>query len=138
MPKNKGKGGKGVKRGTGNKNMDQFNELVYKEDLQEYAHVTCMWGNCRVQVRCYDGKTRMARIRGKMHKKVWINNNDTVLVALREYDDNSADVILKYTDDEVRRLRILGELPELPNIDGEGGRFDQEEGPAIEFDISQI
>jgi translation initiation factor 1A len=139
MPKNKGKGGRAVKRGTGNKNLDQSSELVFKEDLQEYGYVTAVLGNGRLQVRCYDGTPRMARIRGKMHKKVWINNNDTVLVALREFEDKKADVILKYNDDEVRRLRILKELPDLNKFDGEGNRSDLEDDrPPFEFDISEL
>ena len=117
----------------------ELTELVFREDLQEYGYVTANLGNCRLQVHCYDGKSRMARIRGKMHKKVWINNNDTVLVALREFEDDKADVILKYNDDEVRRLRILKELPDMNKFDGEGNRSDREDGGnAFEFDIMEI
>lgn len=38
--------------------------------------------------------------------------DDIVLVGLRDYQDSKCDVILKYTPDEVRNLKSLGELPE--------------------------
>ncbi len=34
-----------------------------------------------------DGVTRLAHIRGKMRKKVWVSAGDTVLVGTRDYQD---------------------------------------------------
>ena len=31
-----------------------------------------------------------------MRKRVWISNNDMILVSLREFDDDKGDVIYKY------------------------------------------
>ena len=70
MPKNKGKGGKKFKK-QASKDHDIKNELVFKEDGQEYAQVTKMLGNCRVEAFCADGRKRMCHIRGKMKKKVY-------------------------------------------------------------------
>ena len=36
---------------------------------------------------------------------------DVVIVSLRDFQDSKADVIHKYTDNEVRNLRIYGEIP---------------------------
>jgi hypothetical protein len=47
-----------------------------------------------------------------MRKKVWIGQGDIVLVGLRDYQDEKADVILKYSADEARVLKQYGELPE--------------------------
>merc|ERR1719402_1902821 len=52
---------------------------------------------------CFDGVKRLCHIRGKLRKKVWINQSDIVLVGLRDYQDAKADVILKYSSDEGRR-----------------------------------
>ncbi|KAG6868672.1 hypothetical protein C0993_012175 [Termitomyces sp. T159_Od127] len=68
MPKNKGKGGKNRRRGK-NENDDDKRELVFKEDGQEYAQVTKMLGNGRLEAQCFDGEKRLAHIRGKMRKK---------------------------------------------------------------------
>ncbi|CDP09625.1 unnamed protein product [Coffea canephora] len=111
MPKNKGKGGKNKKRGK-NEADDEKRELVYKEDGQEYAQVIRMLGNGRCEAMCIDGTKRLCHIRGKMHKKVWIAAGDIILVGLREYQDDKADVILKYMADEARRLQQYEELPE--------------------------
>ena len=32
-----------------------------------------MLGNGRCEVYCFDGKNRLAHIRGKMRKKVWVS-----------------------------------------------------------------
>jgi translation initiation factor 1A len=110
MPKNKGKGGKNRRRG---KNDHVFKrELIFKEDGQEYAQVIRMLGNGRLEAHCFDGTRRLATIRGKMRKKVWINVDDVILVALRDFQDSKSDVILKYNPDEVRALKSHGEIPE--------------------------
>lgn len=54
-----------------------------------------------MEAQCFDGTKRLAHIRGKMRKKVWINQGDIVLLSLRDFQDDKADVIVKYTPDEV-------------------------------------
>eukprot|EP00389_Voromonas_pontica_P005866 GDKH01008787.1.p1 GENE.GDKH01008787.1~~GDKH01008787.1.p1 ORF type:complete len:153 (-),score=43.37 GDKH01008787.1:223-681(-) len=124
MPKNKGKGGKNRRRGKGDG--DGFKrELQRKEEDQEYAQVLRMLGNGRLEAYCFDGNKRLCVIRGKMRKKVWVRNQDIVLVSLREYQDEKADVILKYTPDEARQLQSEGELPANIRInENEGGDDD--------------
>lgn len=116
MPKNKGKGGKNRRRGK-NENESEKRELVFKEDGQEYAQVTKMLGNGRLEALCFDGVKRLCHIRGKLRKKVWINAGDIILLGLRDFQDNKADVILRYNPDEAMSLRAYGELPEDVKID---------------------
>ncbi|GKT62474.1 nucleic acid-binding protein [Colletotrichum caudatum] len=115
MPKNKGKGGKNRRRGK-NESDHEKRELTFKEDGQEYAQVVKMLGNGRLEAQCFDGVKRLANIRGKLRKKVWINQGDIILLSLREYQDDKGDVILKYTADEARSLKAYGELPESAKI----------------------
>ena len=115
MPKNKGKGGKNRRRGK-NENEGLKRELVFREDGQEYAQVTKMLGNGRLEAMCFDGVKRLCHIRGKLRKKVWINQSDIILVGLRDYQDAKADVILKYSADEARNLKSYGEFPETVKI----------------------
>jgi len=91
MPKNKGKGGKNRRRGK-NENEGLKRELVFKEDGQEYAQVTKMLGNGRLEAMCFDGVKRLCHIRGKLRKKVWINQSDIVLLGLRDYQDAKAEI----------------------------------------------
>ena len=88
-------------------------ELEFKTHSQEYGKVSKILGNARVSVNCYDGKTRMGVIRGKMRKRVWIREGDTVLVSLREFQDDKCDITFKYYDTEVRNLMIYGEIPDI-------------------------
>lgn len=115
MPKNKGKGGKNRRRGK-NENESEKRELVFKEDGQEYAQVTKMLGNGRLEALCFDGAKRLCHIRGKLRKKVWINAGDIILLGLRDYQDGKADVILRYNPDEARSLKAYGELPESVKV----------------------
>lgn len=75
-----------------------------------------MLGNGRLEAMCFDGEKRLAHIRGKLRKKVWINQGDIILLSLRDYQDEKGDVILKYTADEARNLKAYGELPENAKI----------------------
>uniref|UniRef100_A0A0N5AB30 Eukaryotic translation initiation factor 4C n=1 Tax=Syphacia muris TaxID=451379 RepID=A0A0N5AB30_9BILA len=129
MPKNKGKGGKNRRRGK-NENDIMKRELVTKENGQAYAQVNKMLGNGRLTALCFDGKQRLCHIRGKLRKKVWINTGDIILIGLRDYQDDKADVILKYNPDEARTLKALGELPENAKLN-EGG--DEQDEGGIEF-----
>ncbi|XP_065908058.1 eukaryotic translation initiation factor 1A-like [Dysidea avara] len=115
MPKNKGKGGKNRRRGK-NENENDKRELVFKDDGQEYAQVVKMLGNGRLEAYCFDGANRLCHIRGKLRKKVWINQGDIILIGLRDYQDSKADVILRYNPDEARNLKSYGELPETAKI----------------------
>lgn len=58
----------------------------------------------------------MARIRGNMKRRIWIAAGDVVLLGLRPYEDAKADVILKYSADEARRLSKIGELPSIARV----------------------
>ena len=48
----------------------------------------------------------------KIFFQVWINQGDIILIGLRDFQGEKADVILKYTSDEARNLKTYGELPE--------------------------
>ena len=88
--------------------------------------------------------------RGKLRKKVWINQGDIILLSLREYQDEKGDVLLKYSADEARSLKSYGELPLDAKInetdtygheDGEGGigfEFDDDREQEDEIDVDEI
>ena len=86
---------------------------------------------------CFDGQTRLCHIRGKMRKKVWVNQGDIILIGLRDFQDSKADVILKYTSDEARRLKAQGELPDNTqiNVADKIGEADDDDIP---FDFEEI
>merc|ERR1711988_841354 len=110
---------------------DEKRELIFKEEGQEYAQVL---GNGRLEAQCIDGVKRLCHIRGKMRKKVWVNTGDIILVGLRDYQDEKADVILKYMADEARSLKSYGELPDNIRVN-EGDTFNDEENNDEYFDF---
>lgn len=91
-----------------------------------------MLGNGRLEAQCFDGEKRLAHIRGKLRKKVWINQGDIILISLRDFQDGKADVIQKYNADEARALKQQGELPESAKIN-ETDTFGEEGEGDIEF-----
>jgi translation initiation factor 1A len=110
MPKNTGIGGKKRKMGKKTQHINE-RELQFKEEQQDYAQVLRLLGDSRFEVMCMDTVKRMAHLRGNMRKKIWIAMGDVVLVSLREFENDKCDIILKYTEDEVRKLKSMEEIP---------------------------
>ena len=112
--------------------MGEKRELLYKEEGQEYAQVISLLGNGRVQANCFDGQKRMCTIRGKLRNRVWINAGDIILVSLREFGEEKADVIHKFYPEEAFELQDLGEIPENITInEGMPDEEQQEDGDLI-------
>lgn len=142
MPKNKGKGGKNRKKGK-NDIVTNKRELLFAEDEQIYGLVTKKLGNCNLEVECSDDIKRIGHIRGSMRKKVWIDLQHTVLLSLRNFQDNIADIIHVYDSDEVRMLKTYEELPDKwgnNNIRFDDSQDDNNVPPDDEifFDIDEI
>jgi len=55
-------------------------------------------GGGRMEVKCDDGFTRICRIPGRMRRKIWVRNNDLILVKpWTVQSEERADVIWKYS-----------------------------------------
>ena len=93
MPKNKGKGGKNRRRGK-NENESEKRELLFKEDEQEYAQVTKMLGNGRLEAMCFDGVKRLCHIRGKLRKKVSVIKSTKTLITCTKIQNEKSFVAL--------------------------------------------
>ena len=98
---------KARKKNTGT---EQSRELLRKGPDEEYAVAEKMLGNGRLEAKCQDGKKRLCIIRGNMRNRQWISAGNLILISNRDYQDDKADVIHKYSDDECRQLKKLGEL----------------------------
>ncbi len=71
-------------------------------------------GGSRMRVRCMDGKTRICRIPGRLKRKLWVRDNDILLIEPWENGgDEKGDVIFKYKPMQVELLRRKGLLKEL-------------------------
>jgi translation initiation factor 1A len=54
-------------------------------------------GGSRLKVMCEDGNSRVARIPGKMKRRMWIREGDLVIVKPWSFQDEKADVVWRYT-----------------------------------------
>jgi translation initiation factor 1A len=133
MPKNKGKGGKNRRRGKNDG--EEKREVQLKEDGQEYAQIIKNCGGCYFDAHCFDNVQRQCHVRGKMKRKVWVNTSDFVLISLRDFEDGKADIILKYTTEEARKLKAMGHLPNTATINESAVQDDEEE---CTFDFEEI
>ena len=112
------KGGKKHKR---NKKQNDIVEktLRLKEEGQEYAQISKCLGNCRFTVLCFDGKERMATMCGGMRKRRFVNQNDIVLVSLRDWQDEKCDIIDNYDDNLTRKMKDKGIIPDSIKLDSD-------------------
>ncbi len=127
MPAKKKKGGKKKRKGKSNY-ITAKRELEFKEEGQEYARVLKMLGDGRLEAKCSDNVIRICHIRGKMRKRIWINKGDLLLVDIRPYQTDKADIVHKYYDEEDRTLKDYGEL-----INGTAKEEEEENGTEVKF-----
>lgn len=95
-----------------NKTEDTLNtrELIFKEDMQEYAKILRLLGDRRLEVLLADGETSLARIPGQL-KRCKIKLDDVVLISRRDFQEGKVDVIHKYTEKEIKNLISYNEIP---------------------------
>lgn len=91
-------------------------KLIEKDDETEYGLVTKTHGNCRFSVKLnMTNKEVLARVCGKFRhgsakRNNYVNVGSIVLLGIRSYQDDVADIIQIYTPAEVRQLRKSGKL----------------------------
>ena len=97
---------------------------------EQFAFADLMMGANHIRVRCYDGITRMGRIKGKIKKRVWIREGDILIVTPWSFQDEKCDIIYRYLPPQADWLRknrylwkslllnFLGnvQLPEEPGV----------------------
>jgi translation initiation factor 1A len=81
-----------------------------KRNREIFANAELMMGANHIRVRCFDGVTRMGRIKGKIKKKVWIREGDILIVVPWSFQDDKCDIIYRYTGPQVEWLRRNGYL----------------------------
>lgn len=70
-------------------------------------------GGSRMRARCLDGKTRICKIPGRLKRKLWVREEDTVLIEPWELDNDKGDVLFKYKKNQVNWLRHKGYIKEI-------------------------
>jgi len=67
-------------------------------------------GGSRMSVSCMDGKTRNCRVPGRKRRGLWLREGDAIIIEPWEFDDEKGDVLFKYTDNQVVKLKGMGRL----------------------------
>ena len=73
-------------------------------------------GGSRLQVICEDGVRRMGRIPGKLRRRMWVRENDLLIVVPWSFQDSKADVKFRYTPTQTANLKRRGKIPDILDI----------------------
>ena len=75
-------------------------------------------GGRRVRSICEDGETRLSRIPGKMRRRQWVREGDLIVIQPWEFQDEKANVCMRYTKTQSLYLSRKGVLPEIVHLFG--------------------
>jgi len=81
-----------------------------------FAIADQLLGGSRIRVMCADGKSRMARIPGKLRRRMWIREGDLLIVQPWDFQDDKADVVYRYMKIQAHHLAKRGLIPKEINI----------------------
>jgi translation initiation factor 1A len=100
------------KKKGNNQNQDEgFIRVKLPRDKEVLGIVEQRLGASRMRVRCFDGKTRICRIPGRLKRSLWVRAGDIVLAEPWELGgDTKGDIIYKYRHAQIDILKKKGLL----------------------------
>ena len=87
-----------------------------QRNREMFAIADELMGASKLRVMCEDGKSRMARIPGKMKRRMWIKPGDLVIVKPWDFQDDKADVKYRYVRTQAVNLSRRKKIPELLDV----------------------
>tara|TARA_B100000959_G_scaffold276863_1_gene332364 strand:+ start:2206 stop:2718 length:513 start_codon:yes stop_codon:yes gene_type:complete len=98
---------------------DRIRVPLPKRKVNEmFAIADQILGGRRVRSICEDGESRLARIPGKMRRRQWVREGDLIVVQPWEFQDEKANVCMRYTKTQSLYLSRKGVLPEIVDLFG--------------------
>lgn len=88
----------------------ELKEMVMPQEGELLGRVIKLVGGDNIIVKCTDGKVRTCRIRGKIKRRMWIRDNDLVLVAPWDFKSDRADIIWRYIAAHAEKIKQEGHL----------------------------
>jgi len=85
--------------------------LPKRNEGEMFAIADQLMGGSRIKVICEDGKSRIARIPGRIKRKQRIRAGDLVIIKPWSVQDEKADIIFRYTHIEATNLSKRNLLP---------------------------
>ena len=86
--------------------------LPNRKNNEMFAIADRLMGGSRIHVVCADGKSRMARIPGRMKRKQRVRAGDLVIVKPWDIQNDKADIIFRYRRNQAMVLSRRKLLPE--------------------------
>ena len=75
-------------------------------------------GGRRIRAVCEDRLSRISRIPGKMRRRQWVREGDLIVVQPWDFQDEKANVCMRYTKTQSLYLSRKGVLPEIVDLFG--------------------
>ena len=119
---------------------DRIRVPLPKRKVNEmFAIADQILGGRRVRSVCEDGESRLARIPGKMRRRQWVREGDLIVIQPWEFQDEKANVCMRYTKTQSLYLSRKGVLPEIVDLfgmtkDDEVGQLG-EEAPTLDLEV---
>ena len=89
-------------------------QLVHLVQLMHWLQlIQLLMGSNQVRALCEDGIEKQFRIPGKLMKKVWLRENDIIIVQLWEFQPSKGNVVWRYLGNQVEWLKRNGKLVKL-------------------------
>lgn len=90
---------------------DGYFRIRKPREEEIFAVVIRFNGGSRLTVNCQDGKSRMARIPGKLKNKIRIKRGDVILIKPWSFQREKADITWRYTRAQIRYLKRKHKVP---------------------------
>ena len=87
--------------------------MVMPQESELVGRVIKLVGGDNIIVECTYGKVRTCRIRGKIKRRMWIRDNDLVLIASWDSKSDRADIIWRYLSAHAEKMNADGLLQGL-------------------------
>ena len=120
---------------------DRIRVPLPKRKVNEmFAIADQILGGRRVRSVCEDGETRLARIPGKMRRRQWVREGDLIVIQPWEFQDEKANVCMRYTKTQSLYLSRKGVLPEIVDLfgltkDDQVRQFGGEEAQTLDLEV---
>ena len=86
--------------------------LPKKQNNEMFAIADRLMGGSRINAVCEDGKSRMARIPGKMKRRARVRAGDLIIIKPWEIQNEKADIVYRYNRTQANTLSRRKLLPE--------------------------
>ncbi len=90
--------------------------LPKRQNKEMFAIADQLMGGSRMNVVCDDGKSRMARIPGKMKRRARVRAGDLLIIKPWDIQNEKADIVYRYNRTQSNTLSRRKLLPEAIDV----------------------